>query len=79
MLIAGLVTLGLVSLGRLNTDLNPDVDFPFATVTTVLAILLVLTTSSSICNPVSAREADGSTPGDEVRALVDPLLDTIDR
>ena len=36
MLIAGLVGLGLVSLGRLNTDLNPDVDMPFITVTTVL-------------------------------------------
>ena len=36
MLILGLVILGLVSLGRLNTDLNPDVDMPFVTVTTVL-------------------------------------------
>ena len=36
MLILGLVVLGLVSLGRLNPDLNPDVDMPFITVSTIL-------------------------------------------
>lgn len=36
MLNVGLVVLGLVSLSRLNVDLNPDVDFPFVTVTTML-------------------------------------------
>ena len=36
MLNVGLVVLGLVSLTRLNVDLNPDVEFPFVTVTTVL-------------------------------------------
>ncbi|MEM6703941.1 MAG: efflux RND transporter permease subunit [Acidobacteriota bacterium] len=36
MLILGLVVLGLVSLTRLNPDLNPDVDMPFITVSTVL-------------------------------------------
>ncbi|MDE2922038.1 MAG: efflux RND transporter permease subunit [Acidobacteriota bacterium] len=36
MLNVGLVVLGLVSLNRLNVDLNPDVEFPFVTVTTVL-------------------------------------------
>ncbi len=36
MLILGLVVLGLVSLQRLDVDLNPDVAFPFVTVTTLL-------------------------------------------
>ena len=36
MLIASLVVLGLVSLFRLQLDLNPRVDFPFVTVTTIL-------------------------------------------
>ena len=36
MLIASLVILGLVSLTLLDLDLNPDVDFPFVTVTTLL-------------------------------------------
>jgi HAE1 family hydrophobic/amphiphilic exporter-1 len=36
MLTAGLVTLGLVSLARLELALDPDVDYPFVTVTTVL-------------------------------------------
>ena len=36
MLNVALVVLGLVSLSRLNTDLNPDVEFPFVTVTTLL-------------------------------------------
>jgi HAE1 family hydrophobic/amphiphilic exporter-1 len=36
MLIASLVVLGLVSLTRLDLDLNPRVDFPFVTVTTLL-------------------------------------------
>jgi HAE1 family hydrophobic/amphiphilic exporter-1 len=36
MLNAGLVVLGLVSLGRLNVDLNPDVDMPFVMVSTIL-------------------------------------------
>ncbi|HVR29267.1 MAG TPA: efflux RND transporter permease subunit [Thermoanaerobaculia bacterium] len=36
MLIASLVVLGLVSLFRLDLDLNPRVDFPFVTVTTLL-------------------------------------------
>ena len=36
MLNLALVVLGLVSLNRLNVDLNPDVEVPFVTVTTVL-------------------------------------------
>jgi len=36
MLIASLVVLGLVSIYRLDLDLNPRVDFPFVTVTTLL-------------------------------------------
>ena len=36
MLNVALVVLGLVSLTRLNVDLNPDVEFPFVTVTTIL-------------------------------------------
>ncbi len=36
MLNVALVALGLVSLNRLNVDLNPDVEVPFLTVTTVL-------------------------------------------
>jgi hypothetical protein len=36
MLIVGLVVLGLVSLGRLEMQLDPDIEFPFATVTTEL-------------------------------------------
>ena len=36
MLIASLVVLGLISLFRLDLDLNPRVDFPFVTVTTIL-------------------------------------------
>jgi HAE1 family hydrophobic/amphiphilic exporter-1 len=36
MLIASLVVIGLVSLFRLDLDLNPRVDFPFVTVTTIL-------------------------------------------
>ncbi|MEE2775516.1 MAG: efflux RND transporter permease subunit [Acidobacteriota bacterium] len=36
MLITSLVVLGLVSLTLLDLDLNPDVDFPFVTVTTIL-------------------------------------------
>lgn len=36
MLNVALVVLGLVSLSRLNVDLNPDVEFPFVTVTTIL-------------------------------------------
>ena len=36
MLILGLVVLGIVSLTRLDVDLNPDVDFPFIMVNTVL-------------------------------------------
>jgi HAE1 family hydrophobic/amphiphilic exporter-1 len=36
MLIMGLVVLGIVSLTRLDIDLNPDVDFPFILVNTVL-------------------------------------------
>ena len=36
MLVAGLVVLGIVSLSRLEVDLNPDVDFPYVSVTTLL-------------------------------------------
>ena len=36
MLNAGLVVLGLVSLVRLEMKLEPDIDFPYATVTTEL-------------------------------------------
>ncbi|MFQ5699177.1 MAG: efflux RND transporter permease subunit [Myxococcota bacterium] len=36
MLIAALVVLGFVSLGRLQVSLNPDVEFPFVSVTTFL-------------------------------------------
>jgi HAE1 family hydrophobic/amphiphilic exporter-1 len=36
MLILGLVVLGLVSLGRIEMQLDPDVEFPFATVSTEL-------------------------------------------
>jgi HAE1 family hydrophobic/amphiphilic exporter-1 len=36
MLIAGLVVLGLVSLAKLEIDLNPDVEFPVVSITTVL-------------------------------------------
>ena len=36
MLVLGLVVLGLVSLSRLNLDLNPAVEFPFVSVSTQL-------------------------------------------
>ena len=36
MLILGLVVLGLVSLSKLEVELNPDVEFPYVAVTTVL-------------------------------------------
>jgi len=36
MLVLGLVVLGLVSLGRLEMQLDPDIEFPFATITTEL-------------------------------------------
>jgi HAE1 family hydrophobic/amphiphilic exporter-1 len=36
MLILGLVVLGLISLGRLELKLDPDIDFPFASVVTEL-------------------------------------------
>jgi HAE1 family hydrophobic/amphiphilic exporter-1 len=36
MLILGMVVLGLVSLGRLEIQLDPDIEFPIATVSTEL-------------------------------------------
>jgi len=36
MLILGLVVLGLVSLSKLEVELNPDVEFPYVAITTVL-------------------------------------------
>jgi HAE1 family hydrophobic/amphiphilic exporter-1 len=55
MLIGALVALGLVSLGRLGTDLFPRIEFPFMAVTTLLEGATPQTVESEITDPIEEQ------------------------
>jgi HAE1 family hydrophobic/amphiphilic exporter-1 len=55
MLIGALVLLGLVSLGRLGTDLFPRIEFPFMAVTTLLEGATPQTVESEISDPIEEQ------------------------
>jgi HAE1 family hydrophobic/amphiphilic exporter-1 len=68
MLIGALVVLGLVSLGRLGTDLFPRIEFPFMAVTTLLEGATPETVESEVSDPI---EEQVNTIGgiDELRSI----------
>jgi hydrophobic/amphiphilic exporter-1 (mainly G- bacteria), HAE1 family len=55
MLIGALVALGLVSLGRLGTDLFPRIEFPFMAVTTLLEGATPQTVESEVSDPLEEQ------------------------
>ena len=55
MLVLGLVVLGLVSAERLDVALNPDVEFPMATVTTQLRGASPETVESEVSDPLESE------------------------
>ena len=55
MLNGALVALGLVSLGRLGTDLFPRVEFPFMAVTTLLEGATPETVESEVSDPIEEQ------------------------
>jgi HAE1 family hydrophobic/amphiphilic exporter-1 len=55
MLIGALVLLGVVSLGRLGTDLFPRIEFPFMAVTTLLEGATPQTVESEISDPIEEQ------------------------
>ena len=52
MLIAALVTFGIVSYPRVGVDLFPDIDFPFATVTVIYPGADPETMESDVAEPI---------------------------